>query len=200
MVMNKIELAPGIVSYRNVLTNAQEIVEELELIVSHKTLSWDQSYVRINNDVRVDKDYRDTQTISAPYFKDIKETPTLPHQFAKSTLSEYFYNAFNPCELDYFSQYNFNPESHELYSVLKYSEGQQFKNHIDDAGTLNRRVSTVFYMNDDYTGGEIEFPRFNLKVKPEKHQLLIFPSTYVYNHIVHPVLSGTRYSVVSWIK
>jgi predicted 2-oxoglutarate/Fe(II)-dependent dioxygenase YbiX len=61
-------------------------------------------------------------------------------------------------------------------------------------------MSTIFYMNDDYEGGEIEFPRFNVSHKPEKNELIIFPSTYVYNHSVLPVTSGTRYAVVSWLR
>ena len=198
--MIKKEIAPGIVIYENILNNSSEIIEELELIVSHNTLTWQQTSVKVDNKVSVDPKYRDTSFIFVNYLKSIKQSPETPADFAKSMLSEYFYNAFTECELDYSREYRFVQSEHDGYSVLKYSEGQQFKDHIDDAAALHRRVSTVFYMNDDYTGGEIEFPRFNLKIKPQKHQLLIFPSTYVYNHIVHPVLSGTRYSVVSWIK
>ena len=54
-------------------------------------------------------------------------------------------------------------------------------------------------MNDSYTGGEIVFPRFNLTIKPEADAMIMFPSTYVYNHSVLPVTEGTRYSVVSWL-
>ena len=200
MAMIKKELAPGIVIYENILINSSEIINELELKVSDKMLNWKQTSVKADNKISVDPKYRDTNFIFVNYLKSIKESPQTPADFAKATLSEHFYNAFTECELDYGYNYRFMQSEHDGYSILKYSEGQQFKDHIDDAAALHRRVSTVFYMNDDYTGGEIEFPRFGLKIKPQKHQLLIFPSTYVYNHIVHPVLSGTRYAVVSWIK
>jgi predicted 2-oxoglutarate/Fe(II)-dependent dioxygenase YbiX len=55
-----------------------------------------------------------------------------------------------------------------------------------------------FYLNEDYEGGEIEFGRFNLKIKPKANQMIMFPSNYIYNHTVHPVVSGTRYAVVAW--
>jgi predicted 2-oxoglutarate/Fe(II)-dependent dioxygenase YbiX len=55
-----------------------------------------------------------------------------------------------------------------------------------------------FYLNDEYEGGEIEFSRFGLNVKPKANQAIFFPSNYVYNHTVHPVTSGTRYAVVGW--
>ena len=61
-------------------------------------------------------------------------------------------------------------------------------------------MSWVYYINDDYTGGEIVFPRFGITYKPAKDELLIFPSTYVYNHSVLPVIEGTRYAVVSWLR
>jgi predicted 2-oxoglutarate/Fe(II)-dependent dioxygenase YbiX len=57
-----------------------------------------------------------------------------------------------------------------------------------------------FYLNDDYEGGEIEFPRFGLQVKPEPNQMIMFPSNYVYNHVVNPVTSGTRYAIVAWFE
>ena len=53
-----------------------------------------------------------------------------------------------------------------------------------------------YFLNDNYIGGEIEFARFNLKIKPKANQALFFPSNYVYNHQVHDVISGTRYTIV----
>jgi predicted 2-oxoglutarate/Fe(II)-dependent dioxygenase YbiX len=61
-------------------------------------------------------------------------------------------------------------------------------------------MSWVYYINDDYTGGEISFPRFNLTYKPVANEFIVFPSNYIYNHSVLPVIEGTRYAVVSWLK
>ena len=55
-----------------------------------------------------------------------------------------------------------------------------------------------FYLNEDYHGGEIEFTRFNLKIKPKENQMIIFPSNYIYNHVVNPVIKGKRYVIVGW--
>ena len=48
--------------------------------------------------------------------------------------------------------------------------------------------------------GEIVFPKFGVTIKPKASQLLLFPSTYVYNHNVNAVTNGTRYSMVNWLK
>ena len=52
----------------------------------------------------------------------------------------------------------------------------------------------------DSQGGEISF--FDGEVKPnlKKGDLLIFPSSFTYPHEVLPVKSGTRYSIITWIR
>jgi predicted 2-oxoglutarate/Fe(II)-dependent dioxygenase YbiX len=30
--------------------------------------------------------------------------------------------------------------------------------------------------------------------------LILFPSNYAYSHIAHPVTSGTKYAMVTWIR
>lgn len=83
---------------------------------------------------------------------------------------------------------------------LKIWSGTKFVNHIDDHQDYHRRVSTVYYLNENYTGGEINFPRFDIVFKPKANQMIVFPSTYVYNHSVSPVIEGERYAVVSWMR
>lgn len=56
-------------------------------------------------------------------------------------------------------------------------------------------VSTVIYLNDDYTGGELFFPEIDggYLYKPEKYELVHFPTPYP--HGVKPVKSGKRYII-----
>ena len=39
----------------------------------------------------------------------------------------------------------------------------------------------------------------HLKIELKKGDLLIFPSNFMYPHRVEPVLSGIRYSYISWV-
>ena len=102
--------------------------------------------------------------------------------------------------------------------------------HIHDLFEGKRKgipiLSLVGALNDDYEGGEIEFPRFNLKYKPKANELLLFPSGYeggefvmfddyvielkqgdvlmfpsvfLYPHRVNPVTKGVRDTFVSWV-
>ena len=113
---------------------------------------------------------------------------------------EIFFNSFAKIENHYKAKYGVSFSKHSSYDILKYGEGQMFTNHIDHHPDYQRTISLVYYFNDDYEGGEINFPRFDISFKPKANQLIIFPSTYVYNHSVSEVTSGTRYAVVSWIN
>jgi Rps23 Pro-64 3,4-dihydroxylase Tpa1-like proline 4-hydroxylase len=83
---------------------------------------------------------------------------------------------------------------------MAYEPGCFFGAHKDDMLTLYRRVSTVYYVNDGYSGGEIYFPLINLTVKPEKNQFLIFPSAYLFVHQVSEVSDDTRFAVVGFAQ
>ncbi len=91
---------------------------------------------------------------------------------------------------------------HEPYSLLKYSgsSNDHYDAHYDGGPSTGRWISAIIYLNDDYEGGEIEFPDHLTKVKPKAGTLMIFPSNYAYRHIAHNVTSGTKYAIVTWIN
>jgi len=74
-------------------------------------------------------------------------------------------------------------------SSHRWEPGAFAADHSDNTeldGTPNawqeNKLVTMIYLNDDYEGGEICFPRFNIEYKPKANEFLVFPSTYVYNH------------------
>lgn len=70
----------------------------------------------------------------------------------------------------------------------------------------HRVLTAVLYLNDEFEGGEIEFGSVqddkgqNLKFKPFPGVLTVFPSDLRFPHEAKPVISGTRYCVVSWFN
>jgi len=87
----------------------------------------------------------------------------------------------------------------EPYGLLRYSSGEHYGFHYDGGTGSKRSISVLIYLNDNYEGGEIEFPNFKLKIKPKAGTLILFPSNYAYGHIAHPVTSGTKYVIVTWL-
>lgn len=84
--------------------------------------------------------------------------------------------------------------------IMRYDIGDYFDIHKDEDPNYDRTVALVAYLNDDYTGGELEFPDFGLSVKPSAGDVLVFPGSFAYRHRVKPVTNGTRYAVVNWFK
>jgi predicted 2-oxoglutarate/Fe(II)-dependent dioxygenase YbiX len=72
--------------------------------------------------------------------------------------------------------------------------------HIgDDAGKPNLfphyDLAGLFYLNDEYEGGELFFPNQDLKFKPKKGGAYFFPGDMNYIHGITEITSGERYTV-----
>ena len=59
-------------------------------------------------------------------------------------------------------------------------------------------VSAIYYLNEEFEGGEIAFEREGLVVKPRRGLLLAFPSGRDHVHQVYPVRRGIRYTMPIW--
>jgi len=55
-------------------------------------------------------------------------------------------------------------------------------------------IGSLFYLNDDYEGGELYFPNQNLEFKPSPGSAFFFPGDMNYVHGVKEVKSGIRYT------
>jgi hypothetical protein len=96
----------------------------------------------------------------------------------------------------------------EWPDVLCYGPGGRYDPHADsenrDPATgewrrvLERDFSLLVYLNDDYVGGELEFPGLCYRLRPRRGTLVAFPSDHRYLHAALPVESGTRFVIVSW--
>ena len=86
--------------------------------------------------------------------------------------------------------------------ILKYTPGGHYKKHTDHSGVTPRTFSLIYFLNDDFDGGEFMFidPITGLEMQMDKlkNRMLIWPSNFMYPHLVKPVTKGIRYSVVSW--
>lgn len=61
-------------------------------------------------------------------------------------------------------------------------------------------MSVLIYLNDDYEGGEIVFPKQNFKVKPKSGMLIAFPGNRMYPHLVEPCYGNLRYTISLWTR
>lgn len=84
------------------------------------------------------------------------------------------------------------------YTLLKYSMGNFYIEHVDSFKEIPRTISCSIALNDDYEGGEFAFFNRELKYKIKKGSVLMFPSNFMYPHEIIPVTKGVRYAIITW--
>ena len=105
------------------------------------------------------------------------------------------------------SKFTNMPLSHiEDISVVKYEEGGFFLDHKDAYADYPRQYTIILYLNDDYEGGETEFPLLKKKYKLKKGDALFFNNYDTYGNITeqsthrgNKVISGVKYICNVWI-
>lgn len=194
------ELAPGIFVYKNVIDKFENIIPSINEIASTSNeISWQAAGSYNNGKSEIQLDHRDTDQIYVPFYNE-NSLNNLPSMADLVRLSLRLTESFKKYENDYKGRFFAVTKGHEGYAILRYGVNQKFNTHVDDHPDFTRRVSTVYYLNEDYEGGEIYFSKFNVRYKPKANELLIFPSNYVYSHAVLPITSGVRYAIVSWLN
>jgi hypothetical protein len=91
-------------------------------------------------------------------------------------------------------------------AMVRWLPGQFQMPHADkelhsgpDAGKPNDfpwyDIAGLFYINDDYEGGELYFPNQGIQFKPKAGSAYFFPGDMNYIHGVSEIKSGIRYTV-----
>lgn len=145
---------------------------------------------------RVDKTIRDTQHIGMGPIQD--KIIELMRNTVKHVVNPFY--EVEICES-------------EVPQILSYGIGGHYCPHVDGESlwqtpdgeliwkkSVERDLSMVFYLNDDFEGGDFIFPDLKIRVRPEPGMLVCFPSNHHYKHGVEPVTKGKRYSIVCWAK
>jgi predicted 2-oxoglutarate/Fe(II)-dependent dioxygenase YbiX len=103
---------------------------------------------------------------------------------------------------DYSKTYNIDLGYLTPISISKYSTGKEMGPHIDSYGDERSPVlSVVLYLNDNYEGGELNFPQQDVRIKPSAGSIVVFPSIAPYYHQSKIVNSGIKYmSPGFWYK
>jgi len=97
----------------------------------------------------------------------------------------------------------FNPERTTNFRINKYGMGGFMSEHIDNIHHSHKQelgfpqASLLFFLNDDYEGGEIFIAE--KMFKPKKGSVIIFPSNFMFPHYVNKVTKGERYSIITWL-
>ena len=140
--------------------------------------------------------------------KEIRDTKIWHPRNIGSTVTEAHWTSFliykfNHCLNDYKqSVKTMDTAVVKELQILKYNAGGHYKRHTDHCGKTPRTFSLIYFLNDDFDGGDFMFidplSEMEIRIDKLKNRMLIWPSNFMYPHMVKPVTKGIRYSVVAW--
>ena len=183
--------AENIVAIEDFMT--EEELSYLNEFAGNNTI-WDQTETHYNEDGTViyDSGYWDHRVATAPTLE--KSDPKVIEIIAgmQNRLKE---------KVDAF----FNVDAHPTSpAVVRWLPGQRQQPHADKElhegegrGKPNDfpyyDIAGLFYINDDYEGGELYFPNQGIQFKPKAGAAYFFPGDMNYIHGVTEIRSGMRY-------
>lgn len=93
----------------------------------------------------------------------------------------------------------------EVFRVKKYRGGPDSKDffayHVDvnSHSSARRYLALCWYLNDVEKGGETFFPHPNVRIKPIKGRLAMYPSLWNYPHSEEHPVSGDSYRLRTYL-
>ena len=189
-------LGLGLNVYRNVfsLEDSKRYIDTLESNLSgNNKYKWSEA--QVTNSKTPIKKARDCVDFK---YKQENLGPRNEENAELIDLHQEIYEKLKYCVDDYAKSWGINVVYYEAFNFVKYEgAGTHFNIHADHGPAYNCTVSAVIYINDDYEGGDLKFPRLdNLVYKPRVGDIAVFPSNYIYEHASLPIESGTKYCVV----
>lgn len=186
--------------------NSKEMIVEIENFMTKEEIDflensarsltiWDitESHVNENGTVIYDSDYWKDRVATRPTLD--KNNPEI------GPVISGLFQRLKPIIEDFF-QVKVIPTGE---TIVKWLPGQFQNPHADkelhegpDAGLPNDfpcyDLSSLFYLNDDYEGGELYFPLQDIKFKPKKGAAYFFPGDKNYIHGVTEVKGSNRFT------
>lgn len=183
--MDYIELAPCIRQYTLSSTDLTKLEHYINVACGTPEL-WQSSTT-----LGLLDDYRTSMSLHITHRK--------YHEPWLSELDSFVYTLFNTAASDYQKDFHLRIATDEGYEVLRYGIGQGYKRHIDQGSfQFGRILSGLLYVNDNYSGGQLEFLKFNLTIQPVRGTIVLFPSNFAYEHVAHPVTDGHKIAIVTF--
>lgn len=186
--MNLEILEPNIYYYKNVIKDPFQLIEYIEEIDKDlhedsplsKWKSWNAHQNEYCFGQQKQFMYNLSNTTSSLYYESMQIHQTI-HSAITNSANDYIVK-HDSLDVGVLSP----------LSISKYFEGKFMGPHVDaHDDDPAKTISCVLYLNDNYEGGELNFPNHKIMIKPEAGSLVIFPSKYLHESKV--IKSGIKY-------
>lgn len=122
----------------------------------------------------------------------VDKNALIEDQTISGSINDRLYKLFEPFE---------DLELRGVGSIQRQYEGVSLSYHVDSLSNPLVVFANVLYINDDFTGGELHFPKIDVTYRPEKGAMIVFPSSDDYLHGVLPVGPGPiRYALPAFVN
>lgn len=177
--------------YKNVISNSEELIHLLE-----------KSNESTNSEDMISSWRPWVSTSNGNQFGYIKDVDYEKYNTSSNKI-KYIYksidNVINYVSKDYSEKLGIELGERAPLCISKYSESKFMGPHTDEQS--GAQISAVLYLNDDYSGGELNFPNQNVSIKPISGSIIIFPSVSPYVHDPQPSYKSEKYICpVFWCK
>jgi hypothetical protein len=182
----------NIIELENFMT--EDEISFLENAAKNLTV-WDvtQSHVNENGTVIYDSEYWKDRVATGPTLD--KNNPEI------RSIIQRLYDRLRPVIEEFFNV-RVTPTGE---TIVRWLPGQFQNPHADkelhegaDAGEPNDfpnyDIASLFYLNDDYSGGELYFPLQGIQFKPKRGAAYFFPGDMNYVHGVTEIKDSIRYT------
>ncbi len=179
-----------IVYFKGVIENVDELIEKIESINSFAISPWNTWWASSEENGHA---YGEVKHVSKLLLQ--QETDESIKEESRVVIQTLI-DAMDKCARVYADIYQIDQESLQFaidalnrdgtkYGINKYYENMYMGPHVD-WNEMNSDITytIVVYLNDDYEEGELYFvdPNIDLKIKPEKGSIVMFPSVLPYLH------------------
>jgi len=148
------------------------------------------SILNLRGDARLDDEIRDAESCSIPHLAEDMVVHAINCCIAAATGTRWICG--------------------EPLNILKYKPGQQYKAHHDGTGADNitvREQTALIWLNDQFEGGETDFPNIKVRVRGSVGDMLVFrnvlPDGQLDIRMLHaglPVTAGIKWMASRWIQ
>ena len=147
-----------------------------------------KEYQKISNFIN---NYDETYWIKEPW-----TTERTPNESVPEDIIELLKKIFETSRLECMAYYDVevSNEFKGEYIMRRWSSGSKMGPHVDTDAQKHLHIICMYYLDDNYDGGEIVFPDYNLKIKPKPNSLVMFPGNENYVHEVLEVSKGFRHT------
>jgi hypothetical protein len=139
--------------------------------------------------------YGDVKAFHPPRLDEDSKDPRV-NQMTRYIMNS-FLMAFEMCFDRYFAGHNLDKNNYTMdfnwLNLKRWNVGQNMGPHFDGYVNDGKKVAftAIFYLNDDYTGGELYFKDYEKSLKPKAGSMVIFPGSFI--HEVKEIKEKQRY-------